>query len=59
MVSLALFVAWWCKDKDGEYQKRTEAKIIRYRNYDMVELNEYKQEMVLFTGRSATRKSKY
>ena len=44
-VSLAQFVACYYKTKGGQYKRRNVSKIIRYRNYDMSEIDEYKREM--------------
>ncbi|CAH2233636.1 jg3726 [Pararge aegeria aegeria] len=47
-VTFAQFVAKYCKNNKGEYIERKEAKVIRYRNYEMVEhFNDYRREMVL------------
>jgi Tfp pilus assembly pilus retraction ATPase PilT len=46
-VSLAQFVAKYYKNRKGEYELRQVPKVIRYRNYEISELNEFKREMVL------------
>lgn len=47
-ITLAQFVARYTVDKNnGNYHKRRENRVIRYRNYKMTDdLNEYKREMV-------------
>ena len=46
-ISLAQFVSKYYKNDKGEYVKRDEPRVIRYRNYDMAtDFNEYKREMV-------------
>jgi len=46
-VSMAQFVANYYKNKNGECKKSPVPKVIRYRNYDMTELSDFKREMVL------------
>lgn len=47
-VTLAQFVSTYYKNTKGEYAKRKDPKIIRYRNYDMNEhFDDYRREMVL------------
>ncbi|XP_049819970.1 uncharacterized protein LOC109605143 isoform X2 [Aethina tumida] len=46
-VSLAQFVSKYYRNNKGEYVKRDEPRVIRYRNYDMAaDFNEYRREMV-------------
>ena len=46
-ISLAQFVSKFYKNNKGEYVRRDEPRIIRYRNYDMAtDYNEYRREMV-------------
>lgn len=46
-LSLAQFVANFTKNSQGDYIRRKQHGIIRYRNYDIVsDINEYKREMV-------------
>ncbi|GFR10858.1 ATP-dependent DNA helicase [Trichonephila clavata] len=46
-ISLAQFVSKYYKNNKGEYAKRDEPRVIRYRNYDMAtDFNEYKREML-------------
>lgn len=46
-VSLAQFVSKYTKNNKGEYVKKKQPRIIRYRNYDMAQdYNEYRREMV-------------
>ncbi|GFR22603.1 helitron_like_N domain-containing protein [Trichonephila clavata] len=46
-ISLAQFVSKYFKNNKGEYVKRDQPRVIRYRNYDMAtDFNEYKREMV-------------
>lgn len=48
-INLATFVAYYTEKKggNGEYNKRRQPKIIRFNNYPMTELSDYKREMVL------------
>lgn len=46
-VSLAQFVANFYTAKTKEYKLRSIPKVLRYRQYDLSELDEYKREMVL------------
>lgn len=47
-VTLAQFASKYCKNHKGDYSERKEARVIRYRNYDMVEnFDDYRREMVL------------
>ncbi|GFR03808.1 helitron_like_N domain-containing protein [Trichonephila clavata] len=51
-ISLAQFVSKYYKNNKGEYVKRDEPRVIRYRNYDMAtDFNEYKREMVTLNFR--------
>jgi hypothetical protein len=45
-VSLAQFVSSYYMRHDGTYAKRDRTKVIRYRNYDIDNVKEYKREMV-------------
>ncbi|XP_044588824.1 ATP-dependent DNA helicase PIF1-like [Cotesia glomerata] len=46
-LSLAQFVANFTKNSQGDYIRRKQQRIIRYRNYDIAsDINEYKREMV-------------
>ena len=46
-ISLAQFEASYYIARDGKYKRRKFDRIIRYKNYDMNSLHEYKREMVL------------
>ena len=43
-VSLAQFAASYYMARDGKYKRRKFDRIIRYRNYDMNTLHEYKRD---------------
>lgn len=46
-LSLAQFVANFTKNSKGDFYRRKQQRIIRYRNYDIAsDINEYKREMV-------------
>lgn len=46
-ITLAQLVSNYYKNNKGEYVKRNEPRIIRYRNYDMADdFNEYRREVV-------------
>jgi hypothetical protein len=46
-VNLAQFVAHYTHNTNGNWIRRKEPRVIRYRNYDMADdINEYKREMV-------------
>jgi hypothetical protein len=45
-ISLAQFVSRWYKKQDGTYAQRVRHKIIRYRNYDKTDTDNFKREMV-------------
>jgi hypothetical protein len=45
--NLAQFVAHYTHNTNGNWTRRKEPRVIRYRNYDMADdINEYKREMV-------------
>ena len=46
-VTLAEFVASYYETQASTYKIRNIPKIIRYRNYDIKNISEYKREMVL------------
>lgn len=46
-VSLAQFMAHFYQDRKKNYKRRAISKILRYRNYELAEADEYKREMVL------------
>lgn len=46
-ISLAQFVSKYTKNKKGEFVRKKQPEVIRYRNYDMTQdYNEYRREMV-------------
>lgn len=46
-ISLAQFVSKYTKNKKGEFVRKKQPQVIRYRNYDMTQdYNEYRREMV-------------
>jgi len=46
-ISLAQFVSKYTKNKKGEFVRKKQLQVIRYRNYDMTQdYNEYRREMV-------------
>jgi hypothetical protein len=46
-VTLAEFISHWYQGVDNTYKTRKVPKIIRYRNYDMTDIDNHRREMVL------------